>query len=245
MALHSRHTHSLTLFREGAPRGAQGRKPLLSSHPVAPELREPGTFRFHSCTHKGQARAHLEESVSRPGARSSDTAEWRNGDGDWDHSPRSPQPGDSITPGRPGDPGVNKHPQQTQSLLFGPGGLVFRNAYDPGPTDPTAPSPRGGSAWATCAPHRDAAHGVPESGAKTASSISGRLHESPTPPDKHLSGAFREEEQMAKINALFSPCSSWEWFQRMVWGGKTVQPRLAGGGLGRGPSLAEPQFPHL
>lgn len=70
-----------------------------------------------------------------------------------------------------------------------------------------------GSAWVARAPCRDAAHTTPESGAKIASSVSKRLHESPTPPDEHLSGAFKGREQSVKINALFSFCASGSHFK--------------------------------
>lgn len=60
----------------------------------------------------------------------------------------------------------------------------------------------------------------PESRAKIASSISKCLRESPTPPDKHLSGSFQNGEHQAKINTLVFLCRLWESFLRVSLGDK-------------------------
>lgn len=55
----------------------------------------------------------------------------------------------------------------------------------------------------------------PESRAKIASSISKCLCESPTPPDKHLSGSFQNREHQAKINTFVFLCRLRESFLRV------------------------------
>ena len=106
---------------------------------------------------------------------------------------------------------------------------------------------------------RDAAHVSLEFEAKIANRISKCLHESPAPPDKHLSGVFKDGKWLAKIKALFflslwllgfvSEClgrQAWEawgrdlWATRWWWWG--LPHRLA---LGQSLHLYKPQFPHL
>lgn len=107
----------------------------------------------------------------------------------------------------------------------------------PGHADSATWSPsRSGSAWATRAPHGDTAHGLPESEAKITGSISECLRESPTPPDKHLSGDSGRGNSLGKNKRfVFSP-----WLLEVVSKNGLGRQRLALWLRVGGASLAEP-----
>lgn len=104
---------------------------------------------------------------------------------------------------------------------------------------------------------RDAAHAPLEFEAKIANSISTCLHESPTPPDKHLSGVFKAGKQLAKINIVFFlPVASGIHFRVALGSKLEAQGRVPRGWVGQGgcphhlalgepPYLYAPQLPRL